>query len=238
MSRVFLVTGSNAGIGYELVRSLAERGHIVYLSSRDETKGKEALSKIQGDGLSAKFVQLDITSPALITAAKDFIEKQEGRLDVLVNNAGVSKFDSPQKAATADTDVIREVFEPNFFGLIQTTTVFIPLLRKSSQPIIINVSSELSSNILQARHPFSHGVVAYSASKAAVNSYTIALAHELRDEGFKVIAVTPGLTSTKLTHWAGKSVKEGAEIILRSVLVGKDGPTGVFIAIDGSEHAW
>ncbi|TFK74732.1 NAD(P)-binding protein [Pluteus cervinus] len=240
MSKVILVTGSNAGIGYELVQLLAEKGHTVYLASRDVTKGKEAQSKLQQDGHKAKFVQLDVTSPASITAAKEFIEKEEGRLDVLVNNAGIAKFESPQNATTVDVAVVREVFEPNLFGLIQTTTTFIPLLRKSSQPVIVNVSTDMASNTVQAGPKSLLHVVAYNTSKAAANSYTIALAHELRGEGFKVNAVTPGFTSTKLNHFGegGRAPREGAGIILPWVLVDKDGQTGLFIGPDGSEFPW
>jgi NAD(P)-dependent dehydrogenase (short-subunit alcohol dehydrogenase family) len=124
--------------------------------------------------------------------------------------------------------VIRQAFEPNFFGMIQTTITFLPLLRKSSQAVILNVSTDMASNTLQSKPDSKLHVVAYNTSKAAANSYTIALAHELKAENIKVNAVTPGFTSTKLNFFGqgGKSTRAGAEILVPWALLDKDGPTG------------
>ncbi|KAG5641608.1 hypothetical protein DXG03_004645 [Asterophora parasitica] len=226
--------GSNAGIGFELVRLLAEKGHTVYLASRNEASGHKAQAQLQADGLHVKFVQLDVTDITSVVAAKDTIEKAEGRLDVLVNNAGIGLLDKEQNATLVSLDVIREAFEPNFYGVIQTTITFLPLLRASPQAVILNVSSDMASNNLQSKSSHLH-VVAYNTSKAAANSYTIALAHELRSEGIKVNAITPGFTSTKLNGFrkGGKSIKAGAEILLPWALLDKDGPTGVWQASPG-----
>ncbi|GLB38573.1 putative short-chain dehydrogenases reductases (SDR) family protein [Lyophyllum shimeji] len=239
MSKVILVTGSNAGIGFELTRLLAQKGHTVYLASRNEAAGQKAQAELKADDLDVKLVQLDVTDSKSVAAAKEVIEKAEGRLDVLVNNAGVGLLDKDQNALTVSLDVVREAFEPNFFGLIQTTQAFLPLLRASPQAVILNVSTDMASNGHQAKSDYLH-VVAYNTSKAAANSYTIALAHELRKEGIKVNAVTPGFTSSKLNGFreGGKSLQSGAETLLPWTLLDKDGPTGLFIDEFGKEMIW
>ncbi|KAG5724304.1 Salutaridine reductase [Termitomyces sp. T112] len=239
MSKVILVTGSNAGIGFELVRLLAQKGHIVYLASRNEASGQKAQAQLKEEGIIVKLVQLDVTDIKSIVAAKDTIDKAEGKLDVLVNNAGTGLLDKDQNATTVSLDVIREAFEPNFYGMIQTTQTFLPLLRKSSQASILNVSSDMASNNHQSKSDYLH-VVAYNTSKAAANSYTIALAYELRKEGIKVNAITPGFTSTKLNNFreGGKPVKAGAEAIFPWTLLKEDGPTGLFIDEHGIEFPW
>jgi NAD(P)-dependent dehydrogenase (short-subunit alcohol dehydrogenase family) len=140
--------------------------------------------------------------------------------------------DRPQNATTVDVADIHAAFEPNFFGLIQTTTTLLPLLRKSSPPnhaVILNITTSLSSMMYQARPDSSLHVVAYNTSKAAANSYTVALAHELRCEGVRVNCVTPGFTSTKLNSYGegGKSAVEAAKVLLPWALLGADGPTGM-----------
>lgn len=135
--------------------------------------------------------------------------------------------DQNQKATEVSLSVIREAFEPNFFGLIQTTNTFLPLLRKAKHAVILNVSIDMASNTIQAKPDSTLHVTAYNTSKAAANSYTIALAHELRGEGIKVNAVTPGFTTTKLNGYApgGKTARAGAESLLPWALLNEDGPT-------------
>jgi len=246
MSKVILVTGSYAGIGLELVRLLAEKpeGHTVYLSGRNEAAGKEAVAQLHADGLkNVKFVKLDIADLETVKAAKEIIEKAEGKLDALVNNAGISKFGSAQDATNVDMAALREAMEVNFFGLVQTTIALLPLIRnKPSSEVrtILNVSTDMASNAYQARPDSTLHAVAYNTSKAAANSYTIALAHELKKENIKVNAVTPGFTTTKLNFHAqgGKTAKEGAESLLPFALLGEDGPTGKFFGGDGKEFPW
>jgi len=243
MLKVILVTGANSGIGFELVRLLAEKGHTVYLGARNERAGKEAVGQLHADGLtSVKFVCLDVTDAASIQAAKETIEKAEEKLDVLVNNAGIS-VRADQNPASISLSTVRDTMEVNFFGVIQTTTTLLPLIRKSTNGgVIVNVSSELGSNTFQSNRKSRAGaplLAAYSSSKAALNSYTIALAHELKGEGIKVNAVTPGLTSTNLTDHIGKTTKAGAEVLLPWALLEKDGPTGRFIGDDDNiEFPW
>jgi len=240
-SKVILVTGANAGIGYELVKLLGEKGHIVYLGARNEVSGKEATEKLHSEGFkTVKFVQIDVTKLPTIQTARDTIEKAEGKLDVLVNNAGIAKFGSDENATTVALDTIRDAMETNFYGLIQTTQTLLPLIRKSTNGVIVNVSTDMASNTYQARPEAALHVTAYNTTKAAANSYAIALAQELKKENIKVIAVTPGFTTSKLNHHApgGKTTKEGAESILRWALVDKDGPTCKFYDWNGKEFPW
>ncbi|KAJ7186052.1 hypothetical protein C8R46DRAFT_937710 [Mycena filopes] len=244
-NKVILVTGSNTGIGYELVHLLAAQGHTVYLASRKEEAGHEAIAKIKKEkGLAVKFVQLDVTDSASIAAAAAKIQKDEGRLNVLVNNAGVSEMHKMGKVSAADLDSLHTTFNTNFFGLIATTTAFLPLLRASNSPevpsVILNVSSDMASNgFMAGPKGFLHEAVAYNTSKAAANSYTIALARELQAEGIKVNCATPGFTTTKINGFTpgGKTPEQGAALLVQWSLLGKDGQTGKF-AFDGGEWQW
>ena len=200
--------------------------------------------KLRKENLDVASVRLDVTNIETIKAAKDVIEKSEGKLDVLVNNAGnsqpyhtwevddqttagIAAFGKNQNASTADVSAIRDCIEVNLIGLVQTTTAFLPLLRASKQAVILNVSTEMASNSLQEGPNARIQVVAYNTSKAAVNSYTIALAQELKKEGIKVNTVTPGFTTSKLNnfHEGGKTTRQGAEALLPWALIDKDGPT-------------
>ena len=160
----------------------------------------------------------------------------------------INKAKPDQNAATISVSTAREVLEVNYFGVIQTTVTLLPLIRKStSGGVIVNISSILGSNAFQANPnrkiddgsmANTNSMVAYCSSKAALNSYTIALAHELRGEGIKVNSVTPGLTSTNLSGGAGKSPRAGAEVLLRWALLEKDGPTGMHLWMSCKYFRW
>ncbi|KAK7017241.1 hypothetical protein R3P38DRAFT_2986120 [Favolaschia claudopus] len=243
--KVILVTGSNTGIGYELVHLLAAKGHTVYLASRKEAAGTEAIAKIKKEkNLSVKYVRLDVTDPASIDAAVAKITKDEGRLNVLVNNAGVAEMSVQQSASKPSIPSLRTTLETNLIGLIQTTAAFLPLLRSShsaSTPsVIVNVSSDMASNgFMASANGFLHEAIAYNTSKAAANAYTIALARELQEEGIKVNAVTPGFTTTQINGFmpGGKTPEKGAEMMVEWCLLGKDGATGKFMN-DSGEWPW
>ncbi|KAK6974531.1 hypothetical protein R3P38DRAFT_596816 [Favolaschia claudopus] len=245
--RVILVTGSNTGIGYELVHLLAAQGHTVYLASRKEASGTEAVAKIKKEkNLTVKFVQLDVTDPKSIDAAVAKISKDEGRLNVLVNNAGVAEMATKQSASNPSIPALRTTLETNLIGLIQTTAAFLPLLRSShshssSTPsVIVNVSSDMASNgFMASPNGFLHDAIAYNTSKAAANAYTIALARELLEEGIKVNAVTPGFTTTQINGFmpGGKTPERGAEMMVKWCLLDKDGATGKFMN-DSGEWPW
>ncbi|KAF8967030.1 oxidoreductase [Flammula alnicola] len=244
MSKVILITGANTGIGFDLARLLAEKNHIVYIGARNEAAGKEALETLQSEGLkTVKLVLLDVTKLPTIQAAKETIEKAEGRLDSLVNNAGIGKLGENQNATSASIPAIRDAFETNLYGVIQTTITFLPLLRKSSNAVILNVSTQLGSNSFQARPGNQFHPVAYATSKAALNSYTIALASELNKEGIKVNVATPGYTATKLNNYGQASqgaqpLRVGSSALLPWVLLDKDGPSGKFFDSKGEETPW
>lgn len=199
-------------------------------------------AKLRVAGLQGvRFVLLDVTNVAQIQAAKEKIETEEGKLDILVNNAAISKMKTPHSAVSVDVSVLRDAMETNLYGVIQTTIVFLPLLRRSPHAVIENVSTGLSSSARMARpDAFGYQYVAYNTSKAAMNSYTIALAKELEKERIKVNAVTPGFTSSKLNGWSagGKSLEDGALGLLPYALLEEDGPTGKFLNWDGEEFPW
>lgn len=183
------------------------------------------------DGVTAIFVHLDVTDSKSIVAAKDTIEQAQGHLDSLVNNAGAAFFGKPQKATDIGTAaVVREACDVNLFGLIETTTIFLPLLLASkSTPSIVNVTTDMASNTWMTNHEvpdFLHSV-AYNSSKAGANSFTISLAHELRGKAV-VTALTPGFTTTKLNDFlpGGKTPKEAAEGIVTWALESDASKTG------------
>ncbi|KAK7032493.1 hypothetical protein VNI00_013062 [Paramarasmius palmivorus] len=244
MSLVILVTGSNTGIGLSLVRFLASKPekHTVYLAARNQKSGNDALITLQSDGLSnVKFVQLDVTSKSSIQSAAETVQKAEGKLDVLVHNAGLAKMDATQDASSVDTNVIKETMEVNLYGVIHTTQTFLPLLRQSKKPTILLVTTDMASNTHQSQPDSFLHVVAYNTSKAAANSYLIALANELKGDGFRVNAVTPGFTTTKLNGFAegGKTTEQAAELLAEwALLDGElDGKTGLFWS-DKGEFPW
>lgn len=198
----------------------------MYIGARNATAGKDAEERLKNEfGLKATFVQLDVNDSASIQAAKEFIERSEEHIDVLVNNAAVScQYQDP---SSSDAKEYARVFNTNLFGLIECTTVFMPLIRKAKPGYgaILNVSSGLGSNSGQAspQAPKAfHRANAYSASKAALNSYTIALANDLREERIRVNCICPGLVMTKINGYmeGGKTPREGAELLAPWILLG------------------
>jgi NAD(P)-dependent dehydrogenase (short-subunit alcohol dehydrogenase family) len=226
---VTLITGANKGLGFETARQLIEHGHTVYLGARHIERGQAAASELGG-----QFVQLDVTADASVAAALGIIGEREGRLDVLVNNAGVS--------TTADVDgpEALRVFDTNAIGIIRVTQAALPLLRKSDNPVVVNVSSALGSFWAVTnpdRRQFHFPSIIYGASKAAVSMLTVQYAKAMPE--IKVNAVEPGFTATELTPFsgAGQPVEIGAAVIVRMATIGKDGPTGTFWENEG-ELAW
>ncbi len=228
-----LITGANKGIGKETARQLIAAGHRVFLGARDEERGRAAAAE-----LGAEFVQLDVTDDASVAAAAKTIE-DAGGIDVLINNAGVEgRLPDNGILAPADTtaDDVRAVFETNVFGTMRVTHTFLPILRRSSAPVIVNLSSGLASlSTLSDPASYTHFYqgIAYPASKTAVNVITIQLAKALPE--FRVNAVEPGYTKTDLNGNTGtQTVEEAAEIVVRMAQVGPDGPTGTFVSKHGA----
>ena len=229
-----LVTGGNKGIGYEVTKQLAQNGFFVYVGSRSLESGLAAVEKLKADGLSnVEAIQLDVTNQQSISAARATLGEKTEVLDVLVNNAGISG-GFPQSALDATIEQFRTVYETNVFGVVSVTQAFIDLLKKSSEPRIVNVSTAMASLTLAAdlastNYPFRLAV--YQSSKSALNMYTVNLAYELRDTSFKVNAVCPGWTKTDFTSHQGTSTAEEAgQRIVKFAMIGQDGPTGKFFS--------
>jgi NAD(P)-dependent dehydrogenase (short-subunit alcohol dehydrogenase family) len=229
-----LITGANKGLGFETARRLIAAGHTVYIGSRDADRGRRAAER-----LGARVVQLDVTDDASVQAAAKAIEA-DGGLDVLVNNAGVQEEMSDDNVvigpADVTADVMRKTFETNVFGTVRVTHAFLPLLRRSAAPVVVNVSSGLAS-LTRVTTPdtptYAYPGVAYPASKTAVNMITVQYAKAF--PGMRINAVEPGYTATDLNGNTGiQTVEQGAEIIVRMAQVDTDGPTGSFFDAEGS----
>ncbi|MWA02828.1 SDR family NAD(P)-dependent oxidoreductase [Actinomadura sp. LD22] len=227
-----LITGANKGLGYETARRLIAAGHTVYIGSRDAERGRRAAAE-----LGARLVVLDVTDDASVEAAAKTIEA-DGGLDVLVNNAGIEARlpdNAVPGAAEVTADMMREAFETNVFGVVRVTHAFLPLLRGSRAPVIVNVSSGLASlaKITDPATPaYAYPGVAYPASKAAVNMVTVQFAKAFPQ--MRINAVEPGFTATDLNGRTGtQTVEEGAEIIVRMARVAPDGPTGGYFDAEG-----
>ncbi|CAN5763593.1 SDR family oxidoreductase [soil metagenome] len=232
-----LVTGANKSIGFETARQLAQLGFFVYIGSRDKTKGLEAIEKLKAMGLTnVDCIQLDVTDINSIKSARQELEGKTKILDILINNSGVSG-GFPQPATKVSLDTLRLVFETNFFGAIQVTQEFIELLKKSDQPRIVNVTTELSSltNHSDPNWKFAQfKPAAYGPSKTALNAYTVMLAVELKDTNFKVNCICPGFTATDFNNHQGtKTVEQGASAIVKYATIDNTGATGKFFNEDG-----
>ncbi|MFE1910291.1 SDR family oxidoreductase [Streptomyces anandii] len=235
--RTALVTGANKGIGKHIARLLAAEGFTVFVGARDAERGRRAVAEI-GDG--ARQLDLDVTDPASVAAAAARVD----RLDVLVNNAGIAvTLDPPEASGVAE---FRDTFETNVFGVVAVTNAFLPALRRSARPRIVNVSSGTAS-LAWSTGPNPQflsgagGAAAYRSSKAALNALTVLYALTLDGEGFKVNALAPGARATDLTPRAtelGGDPAEGAEGAVRLALLPDDGPTGGFFSWDGTPVPW
>jgi len=240
---VALVTGANQGIGFEVAKALAKNGYRVYIGARNLENGEKAATEIGGMSTA---IQLDVTDQSTVHTAVSRIESEQGRLDLLVNNAGISHAGKPGRsleeimaeghASTASLDEVRAVWETNVFGVITVTQAMLPLLRKSSAARIVNVSSGLGS-LTWISDPAcwakEHFGVVYAASKTAMNAVTLAFALELEKENIKVNAVSPGFTATALNNFQGTdSLEVGAREPVR-VALETDGLTASFTGPDG-----
>lgn len=234
--RIALVTGANKGIGFEVARGLGRAGHTVLLGSRDAANGERAAETLRGEGLDARAITIDLNDEATIAAAAKRIEDEFGRLDVLVNNAGIAT-PGDGTPGEVETDVLRRTFETNFFGTHAVTRVMVPLVRRSDAGRIVNVSSGLGSLTQNGDPEWEHAGVkplGYNASKAALNMMTVQLAWELRDTGIRVNSADPGYTATDLNGNSGtQTIEEGAAETLRLALLPDNGPTGGYFATEG-----
>ncbi|MCY0977523.1 SDR family oxidoreductase [Chryseobacterium wangxinyae] len=231
-----LITGANRSIGLETAKQFSQKGLFVYLGSRDLAKGETIVKKLNEKGYqNIKAIEIDVTNPESISAAKTTVEKEQGKLDILINNAGILGV-NPQTAAETAVDDIKEVFETNFFGVINVTQAFLDLLKKSDSPRISNITSGLGSLTLHSDPTWKYYPVktaAYGSSKSALNAYTIVLAYELRDLPFKVNVIDPGYTATDFNHHSGPgSVESAASFIVKHTLTEENAPSGQFFSND------
>ncbi|MEV6994414.1 SDR family oxidoreductase [Streptomyces sp. NPDC093228] len=227
-----LITGANKGLGFETARRLIGEGHAVWIGARDAERGQRAAER-----LGARFVVVDVTDDASVAAAARTIEA-DGGLDVLVNNAGIEVRRADNSVVpTAETtaDQMRQTFETNVFGVVRVIHAFLPLLRRSAAPVIVNVSSGLASlhHVSDPEQPaYMFPGLDYPASKLAVNMITVQYAKALPN--FRINSVEPGFTKTDLNGNTGfQTVEEGAEVIVRMALIGPNGPTGDYFDRNG-----
>ncbi|PHR92652.1 MAG: dehydrogenase [Robiginitomaculum sp.] len=240
---VALVTGANKGIGFQIAKDLVANGFIVLVGSRNIKNGEEAVETIGG---AAYAFQLDVTDQASINAAAQRVQSEFGRLDVLVNNAGISHpgkrgNDFPKSVqqfllTEVSLSDFRAVWEVNVFGVIALTQAMLPLLRKAPVARIVNLGSTGGSltwnSVPDNPHRSMFGT--YSSSKTALHAITLGFAFALEDTAIKVNTACPGFTKTALNNFAGtRSVEEGAREAVRLALIDADGPTGTFSDEDG-----
>jgi NAD(P)-dependent dehydrogenase (short-subunit alcohol dehydrogenase family) len=218
-----LITGGNKSLGFEAARRLSELGHRVIIGARDADRGRRA-----AQDLGVDWTTIDVTSDESVAAAAADVRDRFGGLDVLINNAGISgligepdAFDGPEVLAVLDTNTV---------GIVRTTHAFLPLLRGSAAPVIVNVTSGLGSFAVRADESrVEHGVpsLGYSASKAAVNMLTVVYAQFL--PGIRINVVDPGYTATDFNGHSGpQTVTEGTDAVVAMATIGPDGPTGTF----------
>jgi NAD(P)-dependent dehydrogenase (short-subunit alcohol dehydrogenase family) len=238
-SRVALVTGANKGLGKEVARQLGRLGATVLLGSRDRARGERAAAELVAEGLAVHPLQLDVTDEASVRAAVDHVRNRYGRLDVLVNNAGILV--APPALETT-VDDLRTTYETNVFGVVTVTRAMLPLLVGAPAPRIVNVSSTTASLTYNAGPDARFGNTpsnfAYASSKAAVTMLTVQYANAFRGSPehrhVKVNAATPGHIATDLNGHSGpRTPAQGARIVVRLATLAEDGPSGGFFNDDG-----
>jgi NAD(P)-dependent dehydrogenase (short-subunit alcohol dehydrogenase family) len=242
--KIALVTGANRGIGFETSRQLAQLGIKVLMGTRDRNRGDTAVKKLQAEGLDVERLRLDVTDSEQIEKARSMVERKFGRLDILINNAGIAHAGEPffaNSAATVSMNTLRETFDVNFFGLVELTQALLPLIGKSTAGRIVNLSSMLGSLTLHSDPQAGIDDVkplAYDASKAAVNQFTVHLAALLKNTPIKVNSAHPGWVKTDLGgEDAPMNTVEGAKTGVALATLDDDGPTGGFFHM-GESLPW
>jgi NAD(P)-dependent dehydrogenase (short-subunit alcohol dehydrogenase family) len=230
-TKTVLVTGANKGIGREVARRLAELEMTVLVGARDRERGEAAVEGLRKTSRDVHLVSLDVADEQSVARAAAEVAERFGKLDVLVNNAGIAV--GAAAPSSQRVEAMRQIFATNVFGAVSVTQAFLPLLEKSPAARIVNVSSALGSLGLAADpgSPIAQlgSLFGYAASKTALNAFTVRLAHELRDKRIKVNAACPGYVATDLNgHTGPRSVEQGAEIVVRLATLPDDGPTGGF----------
>jgi NAD(P)-dependent dehydrogenase (short-subunit alcohol dehydrogenase family) len=235
--KIAFITGGNRGLGFQTALDLKDAGVKVVIGSRNIAQGKQAVEKLRAQGVDADVLQFDITKPADYQAAYDYFDSKYGRLDILVNNAGIAAGNFPgtgpeHSAGEVPLDLLREVFETNFFAQVALTEALLPLVKKSPAGRIVNLSSILGSLTLHAtpKSPiYDAKSFAYDASKTALNAFTIHLAWELRDTKIKVNSAHPGWVKTDMGGpQATMELSEGGKTSAALATLPDGGPSGGF----------
>jgi NAD(P)-dependent dehydrogenase (short-subunit alcohol dehydrogenase family) len=242
--KIALITGANRGIGFETARQLAQQNIKVLIGARTEENGREAESRLKNEGFDAEFVLLDVDDAKTHESAAKHIEENYGKLDILINNAGImiDEFENnyPIGASQTSEEVWRKTFDTNFFNTIALTQKFVPLIKKSDAGRIVFLSSGLGSLNLHSdpNSPiYDFKVPAYDISKTALNGYAVHLAYELKDTPIKVNAAHPGSVVTDMNRNGDIPVEEGAKTSVDLATLPADGYTGKFIHL-GQELPW
>jgi NAD(P)-dependent dehydrogenase (short-subunit alcohol dehydrogenase family) len=231
-TRVAVVTGANRGLGQAIARGLAERGLHVVLTARSAEAADRAAADLRTDGLAASSHQLDITDPASVVRAMADTGYEHGRLDVLVNNAGVA-IDRGQTAASVDMEKVRATIDANVLGTWRCCTAALPEMKKNQYGRIVNVTSHMGTF-----GEMGTGSVSYRVSKAALNALTCILAAELHDDGILVNAASPGKVETRLAYGkANQTPSEAAATFIWLATLPSDGPTGELF-FEGKPLPW
>ncbi|MBD1366545.1 SDR family oxidoreductase [Mucilaginibacter sp. ZT4R22] len=234
MTKIALVTGANKGIGFETAKQLAQHNIKVLLGARNETEGKKAEAVLQGLSLDVTYIKLDISDSADIENVKNYIEGEYGALDILVNNAAVfldsAWFGNNTETVTLQT--LRDTFDINYFGTVELTQALLPAIKKSEAGRIVNISSVSGSfgvHLNEAHWLYALKPYAYSASKTALNQFTVFLAHALRETKIKVNVANPGWVKTSIgSDQAPLTPEDGAKTGVALALLDNNGPTGTF----------
>ncbi|MFI5983652.1 SDR family oxidoreductase [Streptomyces sp. NPDC051555] len=229
---IALVTGANKGIGHEIAVGLGALGWSIGVGARDDRRREAAVERLRAVGVDAFGVPLDVTDDASVSAAARLIEERAGRLDVLVNNAGISG-EMPQEPTRVDPATIRTVVETNVIGVVRVTNAMLPLLRRSASPRIVNMSSSLGSLTRQsgtaAESNTGPVVAAYAPSKTFLNAVTLQYARELSGTNILINMGCPGYVATDLNGFHGvRTPEQGAAIAIKLATLPDDGPTGTF----------
>lgn len=240
--RVALITGANRGLGLETARKLGQQGITVLVAARDLAKSEATAATLKREGIDAKAIKLDVNNPADYIAAANTIEKDFGALDILVNNAGIFLDNrGPNETSTTSEEILRKTFDTNFFAVVGLTQTLLPLLRKSKAGRIVNLSSILGSLTLHATkgsYVYDAKTFAYNASKAALNSFTIHLAHELANTKIKVNSAHPGWVKTEMGgEGAMLEIEDGVKTSVQLATLPEDGPTGGYFHM-GESLPW
>ncbi len=233
--RIALVTGANKGIGLEIARQLGQQGFMVLIGARHRERGMEAARALRAEGIAALWIEMDVRKQETIDQAASTISERFGKLDVLVNNAGIFLEENPPSGN--DVSTLMTLYETNVFGVFCTIKTMLPLLRQSDQGRIVNMSSSLGSLTLHSDPEFEFAAfltLGYNSSKTAVNALTVFFANELKNTFIKVNAADPGYCATEMNGFTGRrSPQQGARAAVRLATLPADGPTGGFYNEEG-----